>query len=558
MTDGFDDCPYCVCPPSPELEEKILRTKQIIKSGAVLVPSDNILSIQNYSAIIGRPKKTRAHTFEKTPSKIASTGQLKSLVILVDFPDNQSSQNKNHYSEMLFSSGTYPTGSMHDYFTECSYGKLDVTGDVFGWYRMPQNYTYYTDGQNGFGSYPKNVQKLVEDAIIAANTDVDFSDYDLDGDGVVDALFIIHAGPGAEVTGNANQIWSHRWSIASMTVDGVKITDYTMEPEDGKIGVFSHELTHVFNIPDLYDTDYSSNGVGKWCLMASGSWLNGGNTPGHPCAWVKHKLGWATQINPQTDAVGATLPDVESNDKIMRLWTGGSNSDEYFLLEYRKKKGFDANLPSEGLLIYHIDDTKSSNSDEGHYLVAVEQADGKLDLETKRNTGDAGDPFPGSQSNTNFDSTSNPNSNGHTGADTKVSVTNISVSADKATFDFSTGVGIASTIPQIVTDFLANRIKIKNILTGDILTNYKMIGSIPDKFAQQQGIMNQVLTTIGYEDRYGRPESDGDFIDVLLEISHTSTKVNSARGVQLGGDDIEVFIDSNSTGLIPKTKEIPL
>jgi len=554
----YNNHPSCVCPPSPELEEKISKTRQLIKSGASLVPSNDLLSIQDYSAIIGRPKKTRAHTFEKTPSKISSIGQLKALVILVDFPDNQSSQNKNHYSDMLFSSGTYQNGSMHDYFAECSYGKLNVTGDVFGWYRMPQNYAYYVDGQNGFGNYPNNVQKLVQDAVFAANTDVNFSDYDLDGDGIVDALFIIHAGTGAEVTGNANQIWSHRWSIPPVTLDGIKIVDYTMEPEDGKIGVFSHELTHVFNVPDLYDTDNSSSGVGKWCLMAAGSWLSGGTVPAHPCAWVKQKLGWVNPINPQADAIGATLPDVESNEKIMKLWTGGANNDEYFLLEYRKKKGFDANLPNEGLLIYHIDDAKTSNSDEGHYLVGVEQADGKQDLETKSNSGDTGDPFPGSQNNTSFDATSNPNSNSYAGADTKVSVTNISLAADKVTFDFSVGVGIVSTIPQVVSDFLANRVKIKNISTGDILANYKMIGTIPDKFAQQQGIMNQALTTVGYEDRYGRPESDGDFIDVLLEISHTPTKVNSARGIQLGGDDIEVFVDNTSTGMIPKTKEIPL
>ena len=537
---------------------KNYQNKTIDKIRSIVSSIKQLLSIQNYSAIIGRPKKTRAHNFEKTPSKINSTGQLKALVILVDFPDNQKSQNKDHYYEMLFSSGTYPTKSMHDYFTECSYGKLNVTGNVFGWYRMPQNYTDYADGQNGFGNYPKNVQKLVEDAIIAANVDINFSDYDLNGDGIVDVLFIIHAGTGAEVTGNANQIWSHRWSISPMTLDGVKIIDYTMEPEDGRIGVFSHELTHVFNIPDLYDTDYSSSGVGNWCLMASRSWLNSGKTPAHPCAWVKQKLGWVTPINPSSDAVGVTLPDVESNEKIMKLWTGGTNSNEYFLVEYRKKKGFDVNLPNEGLLIYHIDDAKSSNSDEGHYLVAVEQADGKLDLEAKRNSGDGGDPFPGLQKNKDFSAISNPNSNGYAGIDTKVSVTNISLGQDKVTFDLSVGVGICSTIPQIVLDFLSNRIKIKNVSTGDILTNYKMIGTIPDKFAQQQGIMNQFLTTIGYEDRYGRPESDGDYIDVILEISHTSTKVNSAQGIQLGRDNIEIFVDSNSIGLIPKTKEIHL
>lgn len=112
--------------------------------------------------------------------------------------------------------------------------------------------------------------------------------------------------------------------------------------------------------------------------------------------------------------------------------------------------------------------------------------------------GDVGDPFPGSQNNTSFDATSNPNSNSYAGADTKVSVTNISLASDKPTFDFSVGVGIVSTIPQVVVDFLTNRVKIKNISTGDILTNYKMIGTIPDKFAQQRGIINQVLTTIGY------------------------------------------------------------
>ncbi len=90
------------------------------------------------------------------------------------------------------------------------------------------------------------------------------------------------------------------------------------------------------------------------------------------------------------------------------------------------------------------------------------------------------------------------------------------------------------------------------------MTRYKVIGSIPDKFAEQRGISGQILTTIGYEDRTGRPESDYDFVDVILEISHTTSRVNSTRGVQLGGDDIEILVNGNSTGNLSKTQEIPL
>ena len=157
----------------------------------------------------------------------------------------------------------------------------DITGDVIGWYRMPHPYDYYVNNNNGFGSYPQNTQKLIEDAVDAANRDVIYSEYDRDGDGYVDALFVVHAGPGAETSGRTDHIWSHRSTIIDRVLDGVKIRDYTCEAEDGKIGLFCHGLTHVFGIPDLYDTDYSSRGIGRWCLMAFGSWNGGGDKPSH-------------------------------------------------------------------------------------------------------------------------------------------------------------------------------------------------------------------------------------------------------------------------------------
>ena len=110
----------------------------------------------------------------------------------------------------------------------------------------------------------------------------------------------------------------------------------------------------------------------------------------------------------------------------------------------------------------------------------------------------------------------------------------------------------------MVRQFLANVLQVRNQTTGDILSRYKIIGSVPDKFAASRGILDQILTTVGYEDRVGRSESDNDFVDVILEISHTDSQVNSVRGVQLGGDDIEIFVNGTSTGTLVKTQEIPL
>ncbi|MCK5642060.1 MAG: M6 family metalloprotease domain-containing protein, partial [Gammaproteobacteria bacterium] len=210
---------------------------------------------------------------------------VRAIVILVDFDDNVSTRSAWEFDQLLFSKGfVIPTGSMRDFYWENSYQTFEFLGDVAGWYRMPQDYTYYTFGANGFGPYPNNAQKLVEDAVDAADPDVDFSLYA--SGSYVDALFVVHAGPGAEATGNDWHIWSHRSSINPRYKDGVWISDYSMEPEVRgsalvDMGVFSHEFGHMLGLPDLYDGDYTSEGLGSWTLMAGGSWNNNGHTPAH-------------------------------------------------------------------------------------------------------------------------------------------------------------------------------------------------------------------------------------------------------------------------------------
>ncbi|MCK5455180.1 MAG: immune inhibitor A, partial [Calditrichia bacterium] len=155
------------------------------------------------------------------------------IAILVDFSDNVSQVNASFFDNLMYGTGN---GTVRHYYDEVTYGNLTVVTlnlpSSMGWLRAPQTYAYYVNNNNGFGSYPQNAQKLAEDVIALANPLVDFSQYDNDGDGYVDALFIIHSGPGAEFTGSNNDIWSHKWGTFSpQLVDGVYAYVYSMEPE---------------------------------------------------------------------------------------------------------------------------------------------------------------------------------------------------------------------------------------------------------------------------------------------------------------------------------------
>lgn len=373
---------------------------------------------------------------------------IRAIVLLVDFSDQPYTAGvvagtPGMFDSLLFSEGRLnPTGSMTEFYLENSYGTFYVKGDIYGWYRMPQTYAYYVDGQRGFGTYPRNAQALARDAVLAADPDVNYAIYDTYGpsgvpDGEVDGLFVIHSGPGYEETGDLNDIHSHQWNLRTpLSLDGVTIDSYSMEPEERlntfslvDMGVFAHEYGHVLGLPDLYDVDYipeTSDGLGKWSLMAGGSWNNSGKTPAQMDAWSKSYVGFIQPINVTSNMVGVEFPQTESEPLAYRVWAGGAVGPQYFLVENRQMAGFDAALPGAGLLIYHVDENRWGNIDVNHYQVALEQADGKYDLEFSPNSGDAGDPWPGAVNKRSFDDFSTPSSRDYLNMTTQVSVWNIS------------------------------------------------------------------------------------------------------------------------------------
>lgn len=346
-----------------------------------------------------------------------------------------------YFNDLFFG----PTKSVNEYYHEASSGAVSFSGEVIGPFTLPLKMTEYANGASGIGSAKPNSQTMARDTIEAIRAKHDLSSYDNNGNGLVDAFVVVHAGSGAEMDRDKNKIWSIQYYVDTVPVKVGKVSIYGFLtiPEDAYLGVTVHELGHlVFSWPDLYDGDSSSAGLGSWCLMAGGSWLTTGTDPRgskpcHPSAWCKSTQGWVNVVTEKNNR-SIKLADVKESRTVHRLWTNGTGGNEYFLIENRQKAKYDAGLPGSGLLVWHVDENVKTNTDESHYKVALMQADGKNQLAARGNRGDDGDPFPGITLNRTFNAWSTPNSRSYqANKETQVSITNISNSGPTMDMDIT-------------------------------------------------------------------------------------------------------------------------
>jgi hypothetical protein len=234
------------------------------------------------------------------------------------------------------------------------------------------------------------------------------------------------------------------------------------------MGVYGHEFGHTLGLPDLYDTDSSSTGIGDWSMMSYGSWNNGGRTPAHFDAWCKVRLDFVDPIDQTTNSVGTVLQPAHANMSVIRLDTPAHAPGEYLLLENRRLGGFDAYLPAQGLLVWHVDISVPGNSDEScganamHPRVRLIQADDLCELESGWSYGDYGDPFPGSSSKTSLGALTAPNSRAYSGKKSGVKLTNITLAGNDIVLDIQLDEALVLTVPTQFAD-LADALAIAGI-----------------------------------------------------------------------------------------------
>lgn len=346
-------------------------------------------------------------------------GEQKAIVVLVDYQDVKFNLEDpfDYFDRMLNQEGFSDyggTGSARDFFITNSSGQFLPQFDVYGPITLSHDMKYY--GGNDWMGSDKNAYEMVTEACEQLDETVDFTEYDRDGDGKIDNVFIFYAGRGEATGGSPDTVWPHSWDVTSATskvykFDGVQLDRYgcSNEWEGGRpdgVGTFVHEFSHVMGLPDLYATSYTSAFTpGSWSALDYGPYNNGGCTPPNYGAFERYALCWIDPM-PLTGPDTVTLKPVDENEACI---IPSGNPNEFFLLENRQRTGWDKYIPGHGMLIWHVDynpyvwNSNTVNNSSSHQYVDIEEADG-----TQNSWSVEGDPFPGTQHVTSFTDDTNP------------------------------------------------------------------------------------------------------------------------------------------------------
>jgi M6 family metalloprotease-like protein len=239
-------------------------------------------------------------------------------------------------------------GSLNDYVDEISDGKLRLEGKVFDWVTVGKN--WISNGKKR-GSYIQGSGTSNKTAVLIDTLDILAREKkSLDG---FDAIFFVYAGERYQT--NRGAIY---YPHAGFVTHQQKRQLYFIAPEGGKsltaIGGFAKELGLALGLPDLAarTENIGSEGLGVWCQLSNPL---GTARPQHPSAWCKERLGWLkpTVIDPTVKQKLVLAPIEDSPRECFKILVRPDGT-EYFLLENRKKKGFDSDLPGEGLLIWRV------------------------------------------------------------------------------------------------------------------------------------------------------------------------------------------------------------
>lgn len=427
------------------------NTDDAVKSGIV-----RGLKYSNEQILESKQQQISALSTGQSDLQVEGTfpakGKNKLLMLMLNYSDTEPVYTQEQFNDLMNKEGYSDIGSFRDFYLENSYGQLDITTTVTRWVTLPYAKSYYGSDR---------AIEMIQHGLNILDDELDLSEFDNDGDGVLDGLAVIHQGAGQEYTGASDDIWSHSSIIYGMSYDGIQVRRYTIEPELlGKtgtmstIGVICHEFGHNLGAPDFYDTDYSSSGgdysgTGLWDLMGSGAWNgNSGDRPAGINMWQKIQLGWVEPTLLDTTRRVESMPSAHGNAVAYRFDT--TVPGEYFIMENRQQSGaFDQALPGHGLIIYHASESmiRSSVADNTinvtypqamYPLCASAGCDPSSYVSSYGDVNSASAPFPGSKNITVLNDASMPSTRSISGRYSYKALTNIAEDENGLiSFDFT-------------------------------------------------------------------------------------------------------------------------
>ena len=506
-----------------------------ISNFRLMAEEDETLELKRFKANCSKGIVPERHSSSLTnrimePNKVNRNGPIvgkrRALVILMQYKDLPFIKTKNEFEDLFNTLGYKQDGaigSVRDYYYFASQGQLDYISDIYGPY-ISKNPMRYYGGNSLIGGSDKNPQELCIEAIKSLPSNIDFSVYDNDGDGLVDNVHIIYAGYGEEAGALSDAIWAHEYPhrISLRNEVGYSFAGYSCSPElrgnsgskISNIGVICHELGHALGAMDYYDTNYETggeyDGTGKWDIMASGSWNDNGRSPANFNPFVRSAIfGWNQQktLKPN-EKISIPRNETDNVEKTVIYKVETGYDGDYFLLENRQQYMFDGAIPGAGLMIYHVHpniekyqttNTVNATHPQGLYPVCASYSEPERRKYGNINSSEC--PFPGSRNVRSFSADTSPAAVAWNGSAAKVALSNITMNTD-GSITFSTGeeTSVDSEIPdtpvemniiykesfeanvgeRITSNILMGRETWRSFKKGDFVTNAEYLPNATD------------------------------------------------------------------------------
>jgi M6 family metalloprotease-like protein len=449
-------------------------------------PTFNNTNANRPSFALARSAATQTQSHYAAPK-----GKIYSLTLLVDFSDQPAPVTVSEVEEWLNKEGFNRdgcNGSVRDYYLDISNGQLDLTNEVFGWYRAKHPKSWYDSPArivNG-ADYAAS-DTLVKEVFDYFDSQVDFSRYDNDKDGVTEAINIVYAGAGHT---HGKGIWPHSGWSGNVVKDGVRLTHHQMTDMPGKFSlyVFVHESGHmIFGWPDLY-------WYGDYCTM--GNRANDWN----PVAindFYRADQGWIPFVDITSEDVNniTSLEVTKPGEVCYRYKNPARPNQEGLVWSYVRNTGRDKVLRGSGLLMQHYDFSINGNTASNKLGLRIVRAN---HTEPSLNGDDDKWPNPGSQANAFFKSGTYPEFSDeaypaitwYNGSKTGLKITDIGTPGETLTFcigenctaqESSSSTGVASSssnAPKPESSSSAVEMKIEKIafeVTLPIDNNYAYV-----------------------------------------------------------------------------------